>query len=55
MVVPTAFPRAAEAISGDRYQFALVPMPYAGKWQIRVDVLVNEFEKVIFRFEVEIP
>jgi len=50
-----AFPRTAEAIAGDRYQFAFVPMPYSGKWQIRVDVLVNDFEKAIFRFEVEIP
>lgn len=50
-----AFPRTAEAIKGDRYQFAFVPMPYPGKWQIRVDVLVNDFEKAIFRFEVEIP
>lgn len=50
-----AFPRTAETLAGDRYQFAFVPMPYAGKWQIRVDVLVNDFEKAIFRFEVEIP
>lgn len=50
-----AFPRTAEAIAGDRYQFAFVPMPYPGKWQIRVDVLVNDFEKAIFRFEVDVP
>jgi copper transport protein len=50
-----AFPRTAEAITGDRYQFAFVPMPYSGKWQVRVDVLVSDFEKAIFRFEVEIP
>ena len=50
-----AFPRTAEAITGDRYQFAFVPMPYPGKWQIRVDVLVNDFEKAIFRFEVDVP
>lgn len=34
---------------------AMARMPYPGKWQIRVDVLVNDFEKAIFRFEVEIP
>lgn len=50
-----AFPRTAEAVAGDRYQFAFVPMPYPGKWQIRVDVLVNDFEKAIFRFEIDVP
>lgn len=50
-----AFPRTAEMIEGPRYQFAAVPMPYSGKWQVRVDVLINDFEKAIFRFEVEIP
>ncbi len=50
-----AFPRTAEAIAGGRYQFAFVPMPYPGTWQVRVDVLVNDFEKAIFRFEIEIP
>ncbi|MGE0094148.1 MAG: hypothetical protein AB7M05_05525 [Alphaproteobacteria bacterium] len=40
---------------GDRYQFAFVPMPYSGKWQVRVDMLVSDFEKAIFRFQVDVP
>lgn len=50
-----AFPRAAEALGNGRYQFAAVPLPYAGKWQVRVDALVTDFEKAIFRFEIDVP
>jgi copper transport protein len=32
-----------------------VPIPFAGRWRVRVDVLVSEFEKVTLEEEVYVP
>jgi copper transport protein len=32
-----------------------VPIPFAGRWHLRVDALVTDFEKITLEDEFEVP
>ena len=32
-----------------------VPLPFAGRWQLRIDALVTDFEKLTLGGEFEVP
>jgi copper transport protein len=32
-----------------------VPIPFAGRWLVRVDALVTDFDKVTLEEELEVP
>jgi hypothetical protein len=41
--------------TGDgRFAAAAVPLPLAGTWQVRADLLVDDFTKLMFRTRIEV-
>jgi copper transport protein len=46
--------RVPERKGEGRYALARVDLPTFGRWSIRVDALISDFEKVIFTTEVPI-
>lgn len=48
------FVRRPEAIEPGRYRLEGLDLPLSGRWTARVDALVTDFEKAVFRAEVPI-
>jgi len=46
--------RAANRVSEGVWRVDQLPIPRPGRWQVRIDVLVSDFEKLILEDEVEL-
>lgn len=47
--------RSAAAVEGVRWRVDDVRIPIAGRWIVRVDLLINDFEKIMLEDEVDLP
>jgi copper transport protein len=44
------------ALGADGYwHIAEVPIPYPGRWHVRVEALVSDFEKITLEDELDVP
>jgi len=46
--------RGANRVSEGVWRVDQLPVPRSGRWQVRIDVLVSDFEKLILEDEVEL-
>jgi copper transport protein len=44
-----------KAVPGADGCWSDVPIPFAGRWHLRVDALVTDFEKITLEDEFEVP
>ena len=47
--------RSASFDGGSQWRVSGLRIPVAGVWRMRVDILINDFEKVILEDNVELP
>ena len=47
--------RSATDAGGATWRIADLRIPLAGRWDVRLDILVNDFEKVVLEEKVELP
>ena len=47
--------RIATDLGGGNWRIEDLRIPLAGRWDVRVDILVNDFEKVVLEEKVELP
>jgi copper transport protein len=47
--------RAATHFSDGHWRVEGLRIPVAGKWIVRVDLLIDDFEKIVLEDQVELP